>query len=141
MEKEYLDFRSTLFWLILLPAIGIIFIGLRFILAPATGAEGFGVPINDPKSFPYLYVKGTRDIVSGLLVLAFLWQKLRRIHIAILFFITALILSADFLNVIFNSSDRAAPWIHGLTALYMIVVAIVTYGSALGDRGQGLIRN
>lgn len=55
-----------------LVAAAIIFIGARFILAPITAARGFGVrgPLEDPTDFsPWLCVKGSRDIASGLFVI------------------------------------------------------------------------
>ncbi len=39
--------RSVSFWLILLPVLGIIFIGARFIISPQTGATGYGIPLSN----------------------------------------------------------------------------------------------
>jgi hypothetical protein len=49
-----------------------VFIGLRFLLAPRTGAEGFGVflPPTDTQ-YAFHYAKGIRDVFSGLLLVAF----------------------------------------------------------------------
>jgi hypothetical protein len=51
-----------------LTAVGIIFIGARFLLAPSTAAAGFGIAAwhDGGKADPYLSVKGVRDIASGL---------------------------------------------------------------------------
>jgi hypothetical protein len=50
-------------------AIGIIFIGCRFLLAPSTAAAGYGVPAGvEPHSRAYLSAKGIRDIGSGLFI-------------------------------------------------------------------------
>jgi hypothetical protein len=49
---------------------GIVAIGARFLLAPATAAAAYGVPA-DPETGSagaYLAVKGVRDIASGLFV-------------------------------------------------------------------------
>jgi hypothetical protein len=54
-------------------ALFVLFIGLRFILAPAAAAAGYGVPARDGDS-AYLSVKGLRDFsygVLGLTLLAF----------------------------------------------------------------------
>ena len=54
-------------------AIGIIFIGCRFLLAPSTAAAAYGVPAGaEPRSRAYLSAKGIRDIASGLFA-AILW--------------------------------------------------------------------
>ena len=56
----------------LLVGLGMIFIGLRFLLAPRAGAEGFGVflPPADTQ-YAFHYAKGIRDVFSGLLLVAF----------------------------------------------------------------------
>ena len=52
--------------------LGMVFIGTRFLLAPRTGAEGFGVflPPTDV-NYAFHYAKGIRDIFSGLLLAIF----------------------------------------------------------------------
>ena len=56
----------------LLLGLGMVFIGTRFLLAPRTGAEGFGVflPPTDV-TYAFHYAKGIRDIFSGLLLTIF----------------------------------------------------------------------
>jgi hypothetical protein len=57
-----------------LTAVGIIFIGARFLLAPCTAAAGFGIAAwhDGGKADPYLPVKGVRDIASGLIAVILL---------------------------------------------------------------------
>ena len=71
-RDDYLKAKSILFWLVALIAAGIIFIGVRFIVSPRVGATGFGVPAAENQTFAYLWAKGTRDIVYGLLLIVFL---------------------------------------------------------------------
>jgi hypothetical protein len=56
----------------LLIGFGMLFIGLRFLLAPRAGAEGFGVflPPTDTQ-YAFHYAKGIRDVFSGLLLVVF----------------------------------------------------------------------
>ncbi|MGI4884164.1 MAG: DUF4267 domain-containing protein [Janthinobacterium lividum] len=56
----------------LLLGLGMLFIGLRFLLAPRAGAEGFGVflPPADV-NYAFHYAKGIRDVFSGLLLVVF----------------------------------------------------------------------
>jgi hypothetical protein len=56
----------------LLLGLGMIFIGLRFLLVPRAGAEGFGVflPPTDTQ-YAFHYAKGIRDVFSGLLLALF----------------------------------------------------------------------
>lgn len=61
--------KMVLFWLVIVIAAGILFIGGRFLAAPAAGAEGFGVPLPRSDAYAYLAAKGIRDVVSGLLLI------------------------------------------------------------------------
>jgi hypothetical protein len=56
----------------MLLGLGMVFIGLRFLLAPRAGAEGFGVflPPTDTQ-YAFHYAKGIRDVFSGLLLALF----------------------------------------------------------------------
>lgn len=46
----------------------ITFIGLRFLFAPRIASAGYGIALDDSRSFTF--IKGIRDIVSGLVLLA-----------------------------------------------------------------------
>lgn len=56
----------------LIIGLGMLFIGLRFLLAPRAGAEGFGMflPPTDTQ-YAFHYAKGIRDVFSGLLLVVF----------------------------------------------------------------------
>jgi hypothetical protein len=69
---------SLLFWCTLVVPVAIIAIGINFILNPAGASAGFGIPIHDPAAFPFMWIKGIRDIFSGLVVLPFLLKADRR---------------------------------------------------------------
>ena len=58
---------------------GIIFIGIREFFQPQIGAQGYGVPLQDPHDAPFLAIKAARDIATGILALTFLAQRDRRI--------------------------------------------------------------
>ena len=75
MAQIDLKTNSVLFWLAALIAVGIIFIGARFLVSPLPAAAAFGVPVEGTQTLAYLWAKGTRDIVSGLLVIALLWLR------------------------------------------------------------------
>ena len=124
MESKTNDLRknSALFWFTLAIPIGIIAIGINFILNPVGASAGYGVPIHDPSSFPFMWIKGIRDIFAGLVILPFLFGGNRRVT-AILFAIAIFIPFCDGL-VIINHLGLAAPLlIHWGTALYMGIVA------------------
>jgi hypothetical protein len=113
--------ESSLFWLVLLLAFGIIFIGVRFILTPGRAARDFGVPAPEECGTTYLLAKGTRDIVSGLIAIGLLWLKARPEVIAVFVLIASLVPIGDLLDVYTHRrrSNPAALMIHGGTALGM----------------------
>jgi len=61
-----------------LTAVGIIFIGARFLLAPSAAAAGFEIAAwhDGGKADPYLPVKGVRDIASGLIAVILLAARM-----------------------------------------------------------------
>ena len=58
--------------LTVLVALGIIFIGVREFFYPSIAAVGYGVPLVDPHDADLLAIKANRDVISGVLALAFL---------------------------------------------------------------------
>src|SRR5215510_11308530 len=124
-RDDHLKANSILFWLVVLIAVGIIFIGVRFIVSPLVGATAFGVPVAENQNVAYLWAKGTRDIVSGLVLIVFLWLKFSRRVLAAFIFVASLIPVGDMLNVYANvgASNLAALMIHSGTALFMIMLA------------------
>ncbi len=131
-----LNGRSVLFWFVLLIALGIIFIGGRFLFQPVTAAAGFGVPAHGTPNFAYLWAKGTRDIVSGLLLLAFLWAHAGRRLVAVFLAVAAMIPLGDFLNVGLNMGMRRAGAlvIHGSTVVVMLILAACLFATRAGAR-------
>jgi len=99
--KKTWGLQSVSFWMTLLVAVGIIFIGGRFIVNPLVGADGFGIHISNVKDLPYGRIKGIRDIFSGLVLLPFLFFKMRK---ATAFALTTAIIvpAADFCRDIFG---------------------------------------
>ena len=110
----------------LLVSVGIIAIGLFYLFNPLAATQGFGLPRPDERANigGWLRLKGTRDIVSGLVVLALLrWGGLRIVGIVLL--IEAMIPVGDMSIVLAaKGSAKRAFGIHGPTAALMIVAAI-----------------
>ena|SRR5215472_3503625 len=127
MDQTGLRRAPILFWMVVLLAVGIIFIGTRFLVAPLTAAAAFGVPANPTSPMAYMWAKGTRDIVSGLLLLALLWMHVGRRVLAVFVLIAALIAVGDFVNVYLNMGYVSALAVHGGTAAFMIVLAALLW--------------
>jgi hypothetical protein len=110
----------------LLVAVGIIAIGTTYLLNPLAATPSFGLPQpGEGANFTWwLRLKGVRDIVAGLVVLAFLaWGSPRMLGLALL--IEAMIPVGDMsLILAAKGSTGRALGIHGITALLMIMAAI-----------------
>ena len=110
--------------------VGIIFLGARFVVAPRAAAAGYGVPVapaadqspgRDP--YPWLYVKGVRDIASGLFL--FILLANHATHLLGAFMAAAtLIPVGDAVIVLRSGGSRAAAFgIHGVTAVVMLAAS------------------
>ena len=58
--------------------LGLIFIGTRFLLAPEIAEAGYGIHFNEQGDYSFHYIKGIRDIFSGLLIGIFVLMNQRR---------------------------------------------------------------
>src|SRR6516225_6366616 len=122
LDSSTLRRNSLLFGCTLVIPVGIIGIGINFILNPVGASTAYGIPIHDPAAFPFMWIKGIRDIFSGLVILAFLLQGDRRTT-AVLYAIAILIPFSDGLVILVHLGFAPPIYIHWGTALYMIIVA------------------
>lgn len=122
LDSSTLKANSPLFWFTLLIPLAIIGIGINFILNPVGASTAYGIPIHDPAAFPFMWVKGIRDIFSGLVVLTCLFRGDRRTT-AILFTLAILIPVGDGLVILAHLGFAPPIFIHWGTALYMMIVA------------------
>jgi hypothetical protein len=122
LDSSILKRNSPLFWFTLVIPVAIIGIGINFIFNPVGASTGYGIPIHDPAAFPFMWIKGIRDIFSGLVVLSLLWSRDRRTT-ATLFAITIFIPFGDGLVILSHLGFAPPIYIHWGTALYMMIVA------------------
>ena len=104
-------------------AVGIIFIGSRFLWDPAAASRDFGIAKSPSPSTGFtgwLAVKGARDIVSGLFVFLIMANGSPRL-LGEFLLVASLIAFGDAATVLRSGgSRRAAFGIHGLTALVIV---------------------
>jgi len=122
LDTSTLKRNSPLFWFTFLVPAAIIGLGINFILNPVGASAGYGIPIHDPAAFPFLWVKGIRDIFSGLVVLTFLFRGDRR-TVAILYSLAVFIAVGDGFVILAHLGFAPPIFIHWGTALYMAIVA------------------
>ena len=110
--------------------VGIIFIGARFLVVPQAAATGYGVlaaPVgaqnHAASPYPWLYVKGMRDIASGIFI--FILLANRAPHLLGAFMAAASIIPVgDAVIVLRSGGTRAAAFgIHGATAAVMLAAS------------------
>ena len=110
----------------LLLALGIIAIGILYLARPSTATLSFGLPLPEAGSNIawWLRLKGVRDIVSGLAVLAFMvWGAPGAVGLILL--VEAVIPVGDMLLILAaKGSTKSAFGMHGLTAVIMVVAAV-----------------
>ena len=117
-------FALGIAWLV---ALAIIAIGIGYLINPRNMTRSFGLPLpeNGANIAWWLRLKGVRDIVAGLAVLAFLaWGPPREVGLLLL--VEALIPIGDMALVLAaKGSRKAALSIHAPTAVLMIFAAVI----------------
>ena len=110
----------------LLAALAIISIGVMYLARPRQMTLSFGLPLPEegPNVAWWLRLKGTRDVVSGLVVLGLLtWGSPYLLGIVLL--IEALIPVGDMSLVLAAKGSAARAFgIHALTAALMVAAAV-----------------
>ena len=62
----------------LILGLAMIFLGVRFFTNPDAATAAFGIKFNAQGDYSFHYIKGIRDVFSGLLICAFVLMKERR---------------------------------------------------------------
>ena len=133
-QADHLPVRDMGTWLVLAPAIGLMFIGVVFIFKPGWGAAIFGIPA-PPGSEPYLIAVGLRDVAFGLYILALGLFSSRR-AVSLVLALTVLIPLGDIL-IVAHERGLSAPgylMLHGASGIYMTVAAVWVLKSAATGR-------
>jgi hypothetical protein len=121
-NSQQLRMNSPLFWFTFLIPAAIILLGVNFLLNPVGASAGYGIPITDPSAFPFMWVKGIRDIFAGVAVLTFLFRGDRRTT-GIIYAIACFIAIGDGVVILAQRGFAPPIFMHWGTALYMLVVA------------------
>jgi hypothetical protein len=117
--------RSASYWMAMLVALGIIFVGIRFIAIPQTAAQAFGIPFSSTQDLVFGRIKGIRDIFSGIVLLPLLLLRMRTAT-AYVFTAAIIIPATDCLLVLLtNGLDVPHMLIHGLTAAFMAITSFL----------------
>jgi hypothetical protein len=93
--------------------LGMIFLGARFFFAPEVATAAFGIHFNANGDYSFHYIKGIRDIFSGVLLCALVLMKERR-ALGMMLFTATVIPVSDMLVVLgksYNGMLQAMPHI------------------------------
>lgn len=107
-------------------ALGILWIGVRYITNPRAMAPSFGLPLHDTgdSTTAWLRLKGVRDVSLGVLVLVLLGvHDIRALGITLL--VLAIVPIGDMSTILAaKGRTQTAIAVHGVTAIVMICAAL-----------------
>ena len=105
----------------LLTGIGMIFLGARFLLSPEVAETSFGIRFNEQGDYSFHYMKGIRDIFSGVvLCLLLLTRQIKALGITLL--VGTIIPVVDMLIVLSKDYNGIAPAMSHISAIIVCSV-------------------
>jgi hypothetical protein len=115
-----------------LTGLGMIFIGTRFLLAPETAQAGYGIHFNAQGDYSFHYIKGVRDVFSGLMICLLILTKHTK-ALGITLTVGTIIPFADMLIVLrkdYNSLLQAVPHITAIIICAVVGTILLTSKTA-----------
>lgn len=122
-------YQNPSFWMALLIALMIIMVGLKFFFIPEQSATDFGISFDSSRDIPFGYIKGIRDIFSGIVLLPLLYFRMKR-AVAWVLAMVIIVPVTDFILVwkVSGIQNWTHMLIHGLTVLYIIFTCYLLFG-------------
>jgi len=118
--------QKTAFYATFLTGILLVFIGVRFLLNPLGAETGFGIHVPVNGNFSFHYIKGIRDLFSGIIILLLLFVREFR-ALGVLLLAATIIPAVDFF-IVWNTPDHVGANLYPhLTAVVLAVVLGVYY--------------
>lgn len=93
--------------------LGMIFLGVRFFISPQAATAGYGIHFNEQGDYSFHFIKGVRDIFSGLVICVFVLMNERR-ALGVTLLAGTMIPVTDMLIVLsksYNGAPQAMPHI------------------------------
>ncbi len=106
--------------------LGMIFLGVRFYFSPEMATTGFGIRFNAQGDYSFHYIKGIRDVFSGLLICVFVLLREKR-ALGLTLSAGTIIPLNDMLIVFskhYNNISQAIP--HMIAAVICLVAGTIT---------------
>ena len=114
-------------YLAALMAVSVMIIGCFYLVLPErmTGSFGLKPPAPDGDTRAWLRLKGIRDVVSGLVVLAMMLTADRRL-VGIALLVEAVVPLGDMSIILWSGGSKTKAFsIHGVTCAVMLVVGLL----------------
>jgi hypothetical protein len=111
-----------------LTGLGMIFIGTRFLLAPEIATADYGIHYNAHGDYSFDYIKGIRDIFSGLVICIFVLTKQTK-PLGITLAVGTIIPTVDLLIVLskdYNGIAQAIPHISAIIICAAVGIILLT---------------
>ena len=107
--------------------LGMIFLGARFFTSPELATAGFGIHFNAQGDYSFHYIKGIRDIFSGLVICIFVLLNERR-ALGVTLLAGTMIPINDMLIVLsknYNGILQALPHIIAITICFVFGIVLL----------------
>ncbi|OQP49735.1 hypothetical protein A4H97_27990 [Niastella yeongjuensis] len=118
--------HTIAYWICLLTGLGLIFIGARFFFVPVAAEHAFGIQVNTGSNFSFHYIKGIRDIFSGLILTALLLARQYR-ALGILSLCAVIIPATDMSIVALQPTVQTAALYPHLSAVIIAILLGIYY--------------
>ncbi|MGZ3928580.1 MAG: DUF4267 domain-containing protein [Mucilaginibacter sp.] len=108
--------------------LGLIFLGTRFLLSPEVAEAGYGLHFNEQGDYSFHYIKGIRDIFSGLIICALVVMNERR-ALAVTLLTGTIVAVTDMLIVLsksYNGVLQATPHIMAIIICFVFGIILWT---------------
>jgi hypothetical protein len=116
--------KSPLYWLYAAVGFGILLVGLVAVVEPLAASGLFGVPVSDARDITWVRIAGMRDVSIGLVFVAMLLFKERRVA-GILVLLTAVIPVSDAFAVFSAAGMSYQVLMHGGSTLFLAALGIL----------------
>lgn len=113
----------------------LIFIGLRFLLDPLDAEIGFGIRVPVNGNFSFHYIKGIRDLFTGIAILGVLWTGERR-ALGVLLLAGTIVPIVDLCMVLQYPAHLATSLISHLVAIVLVFALGVYYLSSTAKKAS-----
>ena len=101
--------------------LGMIFLGARFFISPEVATAGYGIRFNAQGDYSFHYIKGIRDVFSGLVICILVLLKERR-ALGVTLLAGTMIPVADMLIVLGKSYNGVLQALPHITAIIICAV-------------------